>query len=197
MSHALTAHFNFHAHLRLLDEASAVEVQRGRCPACEGRLDVANYPRKVRGLDVESEAAGGYARRFSLCCAREGCRKRATPPSVRFLGRRVFASVIFLLVALGQAGVHAGASSPSTTKPSWPTRKRWSWWWTRGLVLEPWFPLLAARLASPLDREHVAEDLMSRFEGDLAERVLRVLALLAPWARLSELPDAARIARVR
>jgi hypothetical protein len=31
----------------------------------------------------------GYGQRFSFCCAVGGCRKRTTPPSLRFLGRKV------------------------------------------------------------------------------------------------------------
>jgi len=41
--------------------------------------------------------------RFSLCCGREGCRRRVLPPSVRFWGRRVYwAPVILLVTALRQ-----------------------------------------------------------------------------------------------
>ena len=37
------------------------------------------------------------------CCNQEGCRKRVTPPSVRFLGRKVyFAAVIILVAAMRQ-----------------------------------------------------------------------------------------------
>jgi hypothetical protein len=41
--------------------------------------------------------------RLSFCCNREGCRKRVTPKSVRFLGRKVyFAAVIVLVAAMRQ-----------------------------------------------------------------------------------------------
>ncbi len=35
--------------------------------------------------------------RFSLCCSREGCRKRVLPKSVLFDGRRVYFRVVILL----------------------------------------------------------------------------------------------------
>ena len=64
------------------------KLQQYRCPHCLGRLDRADYPRKPRGaLD---EAGDRMESRFSLCCAREGCRRRLTPPSMRFLGRKVY-----------------------------------------------------------------------------------------------------------
>jgi len=41
-----------------------------------------------------------YPIRFSYCCGSDGCRKRFTPPSMRFLSRKVYASVIIFLVFL-------------------------------------------------------------------------------------------------
>ena len=41
--------------------------------------------------------------RFSLCCGRDGCRRRVLPPSVRFWNRRVYwAPVVLLVTALRQ-----------------------------------------------------------------------------------------------
>ena len=40
----------------------------------------------------------------SFCCDREGCRKRVTPPSVRFLGRKVYLHAVIILVAAMRQG---------------------------------------------------------------------------------------------
>ena len=40
-----------------------------------------------------------YRCRFSFCCDRDGCRKRVTPPSVRFLGRKVYLGAVVILIA--------------------------------------------------------------------------------------------------
>ena len=71
------------------------------CP-CGGRLHSANYRRKPRGGGDQLPEDYGY--RLSFCCDREGCRKRATPPSVRFLGRKVylFGVVVILVAAMRQ-----------------------------------------------------------------------------------------------
>jgi hypothetical protein len=37
--------------------------------------------------------------RFSFCCDRDGCRNRATPPSVRFLGRKVYLGAVVMLIS--------------------------------------------------------------------------------------------------
>ena len=52
----------------------------------------------VRPVDREAEpAAEAFSRRFSLCCGRDGCRHRATPPSVRFLGGRVYVGAVVIV----------------------------------------------------------------------------------------------------
>ena len=42
--------------------------------------------------------------RFSFCCDRDGCRKRVTPPSVRFLGPKVYLGVIVILISAMRQG---------------------------------------------------------------------------------------------
>ena len=42
-----------------------------------------------------------YRYRFNICCDRACCRKRMTPPSVRFLGRKVYlGAVVILIIAM-------------------------------------------------------------------------------------------------
>ena len=72
-----------------------MQTRQGGC-SCGGRLHSANYPRKPRGCqDLPQE----YRVRLSFCCERDGCRKRVTSPSVRFLGRNVYLEVVVLLLA--------------------------------------------------------------------------------------------------
>jgi hypothetical protein len=68
-----------------VDEAVTRRVAAEGCPVCDGPLHRSDYDCKPRGALV-APAGEAFARRFSLCCGREGCRKRAMPPSVRFLG---------------------------------------------------------------------------------------------------------------
>lgn len=75
-----------------VDTYALRRAQAGGCPRCRGRLDRADFPRKVRRIPTTWEPM--FERRFSLCCSREGCRRRVTPASVRFLGRRVYAAVV-------------------------------------------------------------------------------------------------------
>jgi len=70
-------------------------------PYCGGPLHYANYPRKPKGGPPDLDEA--FEIRYSLCCGREGCRRRVLPPSVRFWQRRVYwAPVLFIATALRQ-----------------------------------------------------------------------------------------------
>ena len=65
--------------LLALDRELAAEAKARGCPRCHGVLDVADYPRKPRGGPFALDEA--HSCRLSLCCRRDGCRLRVTPPS--------------------------------------------------------------------------------------------------------------------
>jgi hypothetical protein len=75
-----------------VDRDLAAEARAGGC-ACGGPLHAARYRRKPRG-GPRGELSAEYSWRESFCCAREECRKPTTPPSVRFLGRRVYVAAV-------------------------------------------------------------------------------------------------------
>jgi hypothetical protein len=88
----LQADVSFFQRLRSLDYDLFLSVKASPCTRCGGKLDTSHYPRKPRGAGEEE------SRRFSLCCRTEGCRRRVTPPSLRFLGRKVYSSWVVILV---------------------------------------------------------------------------------------------------
>jgi hypothetical protein len=88
--------------LLALDRELAGAAKLRGCPRCGAALDVADYPRKPRGGPFA--LADEHGRRLSLCCRRDGCRQRVTPPSVRFLGRRVYFSAVVLLCGVLRQG---------------------------------------------------------------------------------------------
>ena len=99
-----------------IDEATCQKVAAQGCAECRGRLHRADYPRKPRGglLELTGEV---FSRRFSLCCGREGCRRRATTPSVRFLGRRVYLGVVVLLASVMMCALAASVVVRETQIP--------------------------------------------------------------------------------
>jgi len=70
-----------------IDEDLAEETREAGCVLCEGPLHSARYRRKPRGV-ARQRLDETAAMRLSFCCARDGCRRRHTPPSVRHHGFR-------------------------------------------------------------------------------------------------------------
>lgn len=101
MWHELPRGDNFWAFLLSVDRDLAETARQQGC-SCGGRLHCANYPRRPRGCPDELPEA--YRQRLSFCCDRDGCRKRATPPSVRFLGPRVYLNAIVILITAMRHG---------------------------------------------------------------------------------------------
>ena len=81
-----------------LDEDLAARARIKGCSFCGGVLHSARYPRIPRGGPLALE--GVPTTRHSFCCA--SCRRRTTPASVRFLGRRVYPGFIVILVSRPQ-----------------------------------------------------------------------------------------------
>ena len=198
MFHVRSQWLKFHESLFDADVAAAARIRATGCVHdCGGRLDVANYPRKGRGLDDETERAGQYDLRLSLCCSREGCRRRATPPSVRFLGRRIF--VAALVIAGAMTTVDTRTSIPSATpSPARQTRGRWRAFWREQLVRSAMYiEMIGARMSPTIDASEMPDVLVERCRGDIFERLHSVLRLLAPWTTISVTPESARSVMVR
>lgn len=98
MYHSQLTDAMFYNSLLALDRLIAEQVKQVGCLFCDGNLHQSHYPRKPKGVPKGTDS--DYPIRFSYCCSSEGCRKRITPPSMRFLSRKVYASVIIFLVFL-------------------------------------------------------------------------------------------------
>jgi hypothetical protein len=193
--HTSTVDDKFFGELEEEDARIAARVKLAGCPHCEGRLDRADYPRKPRGGDL---AAGGERldRRISLCCAREGCRRRATPPSVVFLGRRVYLGIALLKASLTAAAARS-APPPSASPPS-RTVRRWLWWFREVLPRGIYFAAARGRLWPPIeDAADLPGALVERFAARTSgiEALRSTLRFLAPTTTRS-VADGARFVMV-
>ena len=179
MWHKLLRDARFHQVLLDADREIATETREKGCRACGGKLHGAAFRRKPRS-GVELPA--GYDIRFSFCCAEDGCRKRATPGSLRFLGRRVYLGLIVVLVPVLRHG-------PSVTRVrrlrelvgvSRRTVERWCRWWRSEFVQTPFWRLAQGRFVEPVAHEAVPSSLLERFAGDDEGRLVGVLRFLGP-----------------
>lgn len=168
--------------LLVVDEALAAAVSERGCPRCRGRLDRADYQRKPRDGGLLGAAGASPLRRISLCCARPGCRARSTPPSVRFLGRRVyFAVVVLMSTMLDTLAIGAG---PPMDVPR-RTVRRWTGWWRVWLVRQAAFQIAAARFMPPLATATLPASLIERFAGPPETQLIATLRWLGPWTTQS------------
>lgn len=178
-----------------IDEATCREVAARGCPHCPGRLHRADYPRKPRG-GLLGGAGEAFSKRLSLCCGREGCRRRTTPPSVRFLGRRVYLGVV-LLLASALMNMLALAAVARETEVSARTLRRWSDWWHSEFPLSRLYQEQRGRLLPPLSLDRMPASLVERFEAtdrSQTEVLVRTLCFLSP---LSTGPDLCEARYVR
>jgi len=175
LSHSYEIGANFLSSLAEFDVVYARQVRESGCAWCGGVLDRADYPRKARG-DL-GDAGVDYERRLSLCCRSEGCRRRATPPSLRFLGRKVYvAALVIVASAVGRA---AGAGHRGRVEGV-PARtvRRWLDWWRLVLAQSTWWVEARGLFAAPVDLAELPCSLLERFDPTVA--MANVLRLLAP-----------------
>jgi hypothetical protein len=164
-----------------VDADLAAETRRAGCD-CGGVLHSARYDRKPRG--GPAGVGPENAVRFSFCCATEGCRRRATPPSLRFLGRKVFFGVLVLLVPILRDGPTPERLARLSERfaVSARTVRRWMGFWRETFVASRVWQAARGRFAAPVDAEAMPGSLVDAFSeiSDPQDRIVAVLRLVSP-----------------
>lgn len=161
-----------------MDAAIARHVAAGGCQACGGPLHRSDYDRKPRGGAIAA-VGDDLMRRFSLCCGRDGCRKRNTPASLRFLSRRVYLGVVVIVACLRAQGVASAREVHKRTGVAARTAQRWIAWWRRAFIATAVFVAVRARLVG-VEVGELPASLVGRLPGDPLKQVLRMMELLGP-----------------
>jgi len=167
--------------LQQYDDDLAAEARAAGCH-CGGRLHSARYRRKPRG--GTTGMGEGYGWRWSFCCALEGCRRRVTPRSVRFLGPKVFLGAVVVLLSAVR-GCVTGARLASLRRyvgVSRRTLKRWGALVADGLRGQPVLGKGARGLLPPPAPEpgSLPAALLNSFEGDEETRLASLLRFISP-----------------
>lgn len=180
MCHALLRDTSLYEQLLTLDYDLAAEARAAGCGFCGGRLHSARYPRKPRG-GLE-DLGPDYTTRLSFCCAGDGCRRRTTPASVRYLGRRVYLGAVVVLITALSGGITAtrAAQLRAWLGVSVRTLKRWRTWWQATFVTSAFWRGAQGRFMPPVAPAALPASLLERFAGDARTRLVHALTFLAP-----------------
>jgi hypothetical protein len=176
----------FYQTLFRIDQEIALEVQSAGCSYCGGVLHQACYPRKPRGIRSALDAS--YKTRLSFCCATEGCRRRTTPPSVRFLGRKVYLGIVIILVTASQHGLSDKHRKQLIEHLDlYPqTLSRWRKWWREHFSSSRCWQAEQGNYIPPIDTTHLPGALLGRLRGrNLRHRLRFLLGLIAPLSSSS------------
>jgi len=154
-----------------------------RLPYCGGPLHSAHYQRKPRG--GPPDLCEAYEVRFSLCCGRDGCRRRILPPSVRFWGRRVYWAPVMLLVSALRQG-----QNPDITLERlkglcgvWrSTVKRWQRYFLTLFPHTITYRRLSGRLMPPIGADRLPGGLLARFCQAFCDPVIALVKCLQTLA---------------
>jgi hypothetical protein len=177
---AVLADAKFHEQLLAFDRDIAASVRAERCRRCGGALHSGSYARKPRG--GPTGLGPEHAERFSFSCAVDGCRKRATPPSLRFLGRHVYLATVVTLISALMLGTTPSRLARLSVVPGLDRRTlaRWRDWWRSTFTESPFAAVAMAAMVPPLDLASLPASLLERFAGDIREQLVRLLRFLRP-----------------
>ncbi|MBW4025649.1 MAG: hypothetical protein HIU92_21485 [Proteobacteria bacterium] len=112
----------------------------------------------------------------------DGCRTRATPPSLRFLGRRVYLATVVTLLSALMLGTTPSRLARLSVVPGLDRRTlaRWRVWWRSTFTDSPFAPVAMAAVVPPIDIAALPVSLLERFAGDMREQLVALLRFLGP-----------------
>ena len=119
---------------------------------------------------------------MSFCCAVDGCRARATPPSVRFLGRKVYSGAVVILAAAMQHGPSKArvVQLEALLGIGRRTLVRWRRWWTEAFRTSRFWQDLRGRFVPGLDESALPLAMLEQLADAADGPVVALLRLLRP-----------------
>jgi hypothetical protein len=164
MYHDLPRTARFWSFLFAIDQDLAEATRKKACP-CGGRLHCANYPRKPRGTPLQLPEPQRL--RLSFCCDRDGCRKRMAPPSVRFLGPKVYLGAVIILISAMRQGPTPRRVRELSRRFGADRRTiaRWQVFWREHFPRTPFWKVAQARLVPVVKIATLPYSLVDAFLG--------------------------------
>lgn len=175
MSHISLPGASLYRFIQQIDLDIVKSAQACPCLHCGGRLDRADYNRKPRGVSLGLD---DDLRRYSLCCRQDGCRKRLTCQSLRFMGRKVFLGFFILFASSLPKRVEGPSvhriSNELSVSPQ--TLSRWLSYWKEDFSKTSFWRREQGLFMPPLAQDNHAAILISRFSSETVDPI--------PWSTL-------------
>jgi hypothetical protein len=121
---------------------------------------------------------------LSFCCDVDGCRCRSTPPSVRFLSRRVYLGVMVVLIS----AMHQGPSPKGLNvlqKRFGVDRRtiaRWQAWWRDAFPRTKFWRVARARCFVHARDFEFPRTIVERFRAQSEKCMAALLRFLSPMS---------------
>lgn len=174
--------------LSKIDEKIARFYHQIPCIYCTKKMYWGNYPRKPRG--IPSIAEDFFAFRYSHCCS--GCRKRRTPPSARFLGRRVYVAIFVMMFFYPDTDDdHSELLNSMSIGMDLMTPVRWSAWWSIDIPVSCIWKKICGPLGVNTNNEFLPHFISHQFANNninAEEALLALLKFLSPIAVPEDYP---------
>ena len=180
--HALCYEPSFFEFLLNIDRDIADKVHATPCPLCGGQLDRADFYRS-EGFGMPPADTAELLRRFSFTC--RNCRKRCTPPSVRFLPFKCYGTIIIVLLSQTTPNEHRKRLQ-EFLGINRQTIARWKRWWCDVFKDSGFWRGLKGFFLSllSLPDELLPEELLHYFAktlGSLRDTITATCGLIGSW----------------
>lgn len=105
-----------------------------------------------------------------------------TPPSLRFLGRKVYLATVVTLISAMLHGTTATRLARLSVVPGIDRRTiaRWRAWWVSTFDDSAFAPVARAALVPPVDIAGLPASLLDRFSGGIEQKLTALLRFLGP-----------------
>jgi hypothetical protein len=161
-----------------IDRDTETRVSQAACGFCGDRLHRADFLRKPRapGIDLAED----FCRRPSFCCRRDGCRRRQTPALLRFLGRRVYVSIVVVLITAMTQGASAKRLCDLQAQLGVPpqTVRRWQHYWRAIFSNQSGWQYLRGNLLPRIADEDLPRSLLDRLSTNMNDELGALICLL-------------------
>ena len=175
MSIDILKNAQLHTFLLNIDQDLASQWRDRGCPKCGSKLHCGDFSRKPRGYPASAREI--YAERLSFDCSH--CRKRVTPPSARFIDRRVYVAAAVALVCPRGPASRSWLCRALNVPPA--TVRRWRSWWHERFACSALWALKRADFAPPVDEAALPGSAIERFDAtDPGARLVQFLRFLLP-----------------